>query len=373
MRELGRREASRGRWGVVKAAVATLWTHPMSCEAVDRLVLGEHPQLNQWLERLGEGGRLRLWETNRIQSQLLMGTPVEVIDQTDSWFQVVVPSQSSEKEKRGYPGWLPAQQIAMVTPAEWAVARQLYGGDIPAMLNEAKAAVQFVPYVVVTEPLTTLVLANEAREEAGDEAGEEGEGAKVPSMNKQEVILSYQTRLPLAESRIKTSQEANTSGSSAWLQVETPLGSGVVARDHVRVVTTTQPLLPPREGAELIAQGQRFLGLPYLWGGMSAYGYDCSGFAYSIHQAFGITIPRDASDQSEAGQPITQDQLQPGDLLFFAYEQGRGRVHHVGFYGGNGRMLHSPYTGKSIEIIAIAGTIYEEEFCGARRYWTETN
>ena len=57
---------------------------------------------------------------------------------------------------------------------------------------------------------------------------------------------------------------------------------------------------------------------------MSAWGYDCSGFAYATHQANGYLIPRDATDQARKGKEVGLDSIQPGDLLFFAYEKGKG-------------------------------------------------
>jgi cell wall-associated NlpC family hydrolase len=62
----------------------------------------------------------------------------------------------------------------------------------------------------------------------------------------------------------------------------------------------------------------------------------------------------------------------PGDLIFFAHDEGKGRVHHVGIYYGDGRMLHAPKTGMTIEIIPLAGTVYEREICSVRRYWVES-
>ena len=122
-------------------------------------------------------------------------------------------------------------------------------------------------------------------------------------------------------------------------------------------------------GERMIEIGRQFLNLPYLWGGMSSYGYDCSGFSYSMHRAIGITIPRDASDQSKGGREISKSDLAPGDLLFFAYKEGKGHVHHVGIYAGGGRMIHAPRTGRSVEIIDLHGSEYEPEHCISRRYW----
>ncbi len=63
--------------------------------------------------------------------------------------------------------------------------------------------------------------------------------------------------------------------------------------------------------------------------------------------------------------------MKAGDLLFFAYEEGKGAIHHVGLYVGGGKMLHSPKTGKSIEILTLKETIYEKELCAVRRCFSE--
>ncbi|HEX5564412.1 MAG TPA: NlpC/P60 family protein, partial [Sporosarcina sp.] len=99
--------------------------------------------------------------------------------------------------------------------------------------------------------------------------------------------------------------------------------------------------------------------------------YDCSGFTYNMLKYAGYFIPRDASDQAKGGEevPLEQpDEWKKGDLLFFANDEGKGNVRHVGFYYGNGLMLHSPSTGKNIEVLELAGTKLERELCAVRRY-----
>lgn len=88
-------------------------------------------------------------------------------------------------------------------------------------------------------------------------------------------------------------------------------------------------------------------------------------------KANGFIIPRDAADQATAGIEVDKDKAeswQVGDLLFFAYEEGKGRLHHVGIYYGNGLMIHSPTPGKAVEIIELAGTVHEKELCAVRRF-----
>ncbi|MCQ2009102.1 NlpC/P60 family protein [Sporolactobacillus sp. STSJ-5] len=87
--------------------------------------------------------------------------------------------------------------------------------------------------------------------------------------------------------------------------------------------------------------------------------------------AGGYLIPRDADDQSILGKAVSFENVLPGDLLFFAYERGKGYVHHVGIYVGNGKMIHSPTPGAIISITELKESKYEEELCTIRRYWKE--
>ncbi|WP_059007844.1 C40 family peptidase [Streptomyces specialis] len=112
------------------------------------------------------------------------------------------------------------------------------------------------------------------------------------------------------------------------------------------------------------AEGQ--LGLPYLWGGdgpaAGEEGFDCSGLTRAAYEAAGIPIPRVAQDQYNAGPHVPEDQLQPGDLVFYGTPDN---IHHVGLYIGGGQMIHAPRTG---ELIQIAPYRYAgDDFAGATR------
>lgn len=102
------------------------------------------------------------------------------------------------------------------------------------------------------------------------------------------------------------------------------------------------------EWADLENTAYQFMGRPYLWGGTSGKGVDCSGFTKMVYYLNGLELPRDASQQVRSGIEVSLDeelsQLQPGDLLFFGYKGEDGkkdRVTHVGIHIGNGRMIHS--------------------------------
>ncbi len=92
--------------------------------------------------------------------------------------------------------------------------------------------------------------------------------------------------------------------------------------------------------AQMIGDAQRMIGVPYLWGGTTGNGIDCSGFARLLHQWVGIDIPRDADMQSVQCKRV-EPPYQPGDLFFFGEGEGERRITHVGVSMGGWKVLHS--------------------------------
>ena len=128
---------------------------------------------------------------------------------------------------------------------------------------------------------------------------------------------------------------------------------------RARSSASSAPLAP--SNASIIAQAKRFLGVHYLWGGLSAWGFDCSGIIWDVYRAHGLTIPRDADPQFHHGTPVARSALRPGDLLFFG---SQGYAEHVSIYLGNGRMLEAPDSAHRVRIVPVRWTYY----IGARRY-----
>ncbi len=96
----------------------------------------------------------------------------------------------------------------------------------------------------------------------------------------------------------------------------------------------------------VLALARRHLGLPYLWGGTSPAGLDCSGLVHLVYRELGEIVPRDGHDQQVAAEPVDLDDVEPGDLYFFAHP---GRMaHHVGIVTRRGSMIHAPEVGHGI-------------------------
>jgi len=113
-------------------------------------------------------------------------------------------------------------------------------------------------------------------------------------------------------------------------------------------------------GARAVALARHELGVPYVWGGESPAGFDCSGLVAWVYGRLGVSLPRVAADQYRAGRHVPRSMLRPGDLVFF---HGLG---HVGIYMGGGRFIHAPHSGDVVRISPLAGW-YDETYVGASR------
>lgn len=110
-------------------------------------------------------------------------------------------------------------------------------------------------------------------------------------------------------------------------------------------VSPTDTVNNSGDADELIAFAKQYLGVPYVWGGTSPNGFDCSGFTQYVFRSIGINLPRVSRDQQDVGTRISPYDVQKGDLVF------RGNpAHHVGIYIGGGKFIHAPQTGDVVKI-----------------------
>jgi cell wall-associated NlpC family hydrolase len=129
--------------------------------------------------------------------------------------------------------------------------------------------------------------------------------------------------------------------------------------------TSTEPTVhvpPSSVGTTVVAIAERYLGIPYVYAGASpSGGFDCSGLVMYVFQQVGISLPHYAAAQYGYGVPVSKDQLEPGDLVFF------DSLGHVGIYVGGGNFIHAPHTGDVVKISSLSEDWYTQMYVGARR------
>ncbi len=120
------------------------------------------------------------------------------------------------------------------------------------------------------------------------------------------------------------------------------------------------PTAPAARYGGVVGIAMQYLGTPYVYGGSSPGGFDCSGFAMFVFAQIGVSLPHNAAAQYGMGTPVDRSQLQPGDLVFF---NGLG---HMGIYVGGNSFIHAPHTGDVVKISSMSGW-YDSTYVGAKR------
>jgi cell wall-associated NlpC family hydrolase len=146
---------------------------------------------------------------------------------------------------------------------------------------------------------------------------------------------------------------------TATLPNGTEIGFGSDVAAGVLPASATRAL--PHTRVDVVRSALQFLGLRYLWGGLSPWGYDCSGLTWAAYRAHGITIPRDADAQFAAGAPVALSKAQPGDLLFYEHPV----VGHVTMYVGGGKMVESPNSRSEVRLVPVRTS----DFRGVRTFF----
>ena len=132
-------------------------------------------------------------------------------------------------------------------------------------------------------------------------------------------------------------------------------------------VTPSASALKPSvsSGSAIVATAKQYLGVPYVWGGSTPKGFDCSGLVQYVYAKHGISLPRTSKQQWTAGTAISKASLQPGDLVFFANTYTSG-VSHLGIYIGNGQFIHSS-SSKGVIISELSNPYWSSHYHGCRR------
>ncbi len=240
------------------------------------------------------------WTSERL-TQVLLGEPVRVMEKRNVWLRISVEEQS--RNGQGYRGWVLANHVAL--------------GERPTEDREVRIAAL------------------------------RGRLRQKPSCQSEVLLTAYMnSRLAILDEQDDWYRVALPGGRSAWIsQEETIEGFYSLSGDSI------------------VEVAKQFVGVPYLWGGMSVLGIDCSGLTYTVYAMHGLIIPRDADEQFQCGLEVELEDLQAGDLVFFGRKE---RVTHVGIYDGKGCLVHAS-SARGVRVQQLETTLGTIHFLGARR------
>jgi len=232
--------------------------------------------------------------------------------------------------------------------------------DVRAFKAEVKARKVRLEKALVRQKQVVAARAEERRSIEGQLASRQRMLASIKSEithlkaeeAARQVRLLQQARARVAEQRAAAAQgQADTTLVDAPSEISAP----EVAPSEAAAAA------PASRYGGVVGIAMQYLGVPYVWGGASPSGFDCSGLIMYAYAQVGVSLPHHAASQYAMGVAVSRDALEPGDLVFF---NGLG---HAGIYIGGGQFIHAPHTGDVVKISSLSDSWYASTWVGARR------
>lgn len=161
---------------------------------------------------------------------------------------------------------------------------------------------------------------------------------------------------------VRSGQILKATAENGWYKID----SGYISAEYVKEVDASAASQSGK-GQEIANYALQFVGYPYVYGGRSPKGFDCSGLTYYVYAQFGYSINRTASNQLSNGYAVEKSQLQPGDLVMFRQNGSTKPASHVGIYIGNGQYVHASTPGVGVIISDLNDPYISSGYVGARR------
>ncbi|MEC1522455.1 NlpC/P60 family protein [Neobacillus niacini] len=166
----------------------------------------------------------------------------------------------------------------------------------------------------------------------------------------QQALLAQQAA---EQARQQSEQQSLVAATATSVPAVSPAAAPAVSPSPLTPSVVAPNAVSPASANALIANAKQYLGVPYVWGGSTPSGFDCSGFTSYVYRSVGISLPRTSSAQQNVGTRVPLNQLQPGDLVF------RGSpAYHVGIYIGGGQYIHAPQTGDVVKIATFKPSMF---------------
>ncbi len=165
-------------------------------------------------------------------------------------------------------------------------------------------------------------------------------------------LTAVHSRIAAIQNRILTFASASSTSTSAAASSAWSSAAAAAGLTGTSATTSTPSSAGGGLESQVVAAAQRYLGVPYAWGGTDpSVGLDCSGLVQRVFADLGIDLPRTSSQQATAGTPVASlDEARPGDLVFFDNSSSRPGIDHVGIYVGDGKMIAAPQEGESVKV-----------------------